>query len=130
MAAGTEPFDSVDTFNNPPDWRLRGSLGWQRGGLSTNLFVSHTDSYVDNRAGVDRPISAYTTVDARVAYAFRAGNSSGALSGLTVALSAQNLLDEDPPRTVVLTNFTDLGFDPTNASPLGRFVAVEIQKVW
>jgi outer membrane receptor protein involved in Fe transport len=130
LAAGTEPFDSVDTFNNPPDWRLRGSLGWQRGGLTTNLFVNHTDSYVDNRTGIDQPISAYTTVDARVAYAFGPRNASGALSGLTVALSAQNILDEDPPRTAVLTSFTDLGFDPTNASPLGRFVAVEIQKVW
>lgn len=130
LAAGTEPFDSVDTFNNPPDWRVRGSLGWQRGGLSTNLFVSHTDSYVDNRTGVDQPISAYATVDARVAYAFGPRNASGALSGLTVSISAQNLLDEDPPRTAVLTQFTDLGFDPTNANPLGRFVAVEIQKVW
>jgi hypothetical protein len=26
--------------------------------------------------------------------------------------------------------FGDMGFDPTNADPLGRFIAVEIVKAW
>jgi hypothetical protein len=71
----------------------------------------------------------------RVAYDFSSRFSSGALSGLVVALSAQNVLDEDPPRTAVTppvfgVGSFDTGFDATNADPLGRLIALEISKSW
>ena len=115
----------------PPELRLRGFTSWQYGGLTTNLFVNYTDSYVDNRTITPTPISSYTTVDARVAYSFA---SKGFLSGVTLAANVQNALNEDPPETVVLTPVGaptfDLGFDPTNANPLGRFFAIEFTKTW
>jgi iron complex outermembrane recepter protein len=124
------PFDSVDTIYNPPHWRLRGSSGWQRGGWAASLWVNHTDAYTDNRSPVTVPVDAYTTVDVRMAYDFTNRFSSGLLSGLTVAMNVQNLLDEDPPHTVLRIDRRDSGFDPTNANPLGRFVALEISKSW
>jgi iron complex outermembrane recepter protein len=124
------PFDTVDTFYNPPSFRLRGSLGTQYGSWSANLFVNHTDSYTDNRLGTHARMDAYTTVDAHLAYDFKRVFPEGVLSGLTAFLSVQNLFDEDPPKAAILESFRDMGFDPTNANPLGRFVGVGLTKVW
>jgi iron complex outermembrane recepter protein len=126
----SEPFDTVDTFYNPPDWRLRASLGWQRGGWGAHFFVNHTDSYVDNRTTIPVPISSYTTMDMRVAYDFGERSGSGALAGLAVSLNVQNLFDRHPPHTSVVGIDSDMGFDPTNANPMGRFLAIEMTKAW
>lgn len=128
LTASSDEFDSVDTFNNPPDFRIRGSLGWQRGGWNGNIFVNHTDSYEDNRFPEPRHIASYTTVDMRLAYAF--GTTNRSLSGLTVALAMQNAFDRDPPHTSAIFPDTDLGFDPTNANPMGRLLSVELVKSW
>jgi iron complex outermembrane receptor protein len=124
------PVDLVDTIYNPPDWRARAFIGWQLNGWSANLFVNHTDSYTDTRFMPRPDIDAYTTVDTRVAYDFSSAFKNSFLSGLTVALSAQNVLDEDPPTVRFQVNTADSGFDATNASPLGRFIALEISKTW
>ena len=124
------PVDTVNTFNNPADLRMRSYASWQLKGWTTNLAVNYTGSYEDNRPIRPVPISSYTTVDARLAYSFADRFSSGFLSGFTVAASVQNLLDEDPPRTAVVDAVSDLGFDPTNANALGRLVSLEFTKTW
>ena len=75
-------------------------------------------------------IDSYLTFDVNLAYDFN--EASGLLSGTTLALSAVNLFDEDPPPTRVRPNtgVYDLGFDPANASPLGRLVSLELTKLW
>lgn len=119
-------FDTVGTFFNPPDWRARGFMGWQRAAWSANIFVNHSDSYIDNRAVSVVPVGSYTTVDARLAFEF----NSGILSGTKLSVSAQNLFDRDPPRTAIVDAFRDMGFDPTNANPMGRLVSIELVKTW
>lgn len=122
--------DTVDTVYNPPSYRARAFAGWNLGGWSTNVFVNHTDSYTDNRVvGAPVSVDAYTTVDLRVAYDFTNRFNSGALSGLVVALSATNVLDEDPP-SLALVGVFDAGYDGTNADPLGRLIGLEITKSW
>jgi outer membrane cobalamin receptor len=127
----SQPQDTIDTYNNPPHWRARGSFGWRRGGLATNLFVNHTDSYVDNRipAAVVQ-VSSWTTVDLRFAYDFSSQFKDGVFSGLTIAAGAQNLLDEEPPRTAIVSLASEVGYDPANASPLGRLISIEVTKSW
>ena len=75
-------------------------------------------------------IDSQTTVDANVGYSF--GESAGLLSNAAVALGAINVFDEDPPFTRIRpgTNEFDLGFDPANASPLGRLLTVDVRKHW
>jgi iron complex outermembrane recepter protein len=127
VTSATAELDTVGTYQNPPEFRGRAAFGWNRGGLQTNLFVNYTDSYIDNRvltAPVD--VDPYTTVDLRLAYRF----SNTVVPGLTVAAIGRNILDEEPPKTAVLQPITDLGFDPTNASPLGRQLGVEVLKTW
>jgi outer membrane receptor protein involved in Fe transport len=123
--------ETVDTIFNPPNWRARGFIGWQMQGWAANVFVNHTDSYVDNRSLLRPAVDSFTTFDTRLAYDFSKRFSSGVLSGLTVAFNAQNVLDEDPPRVAIaIANSAEAGFDATNADPLGRFISLEITKVW
>lgn len=123
--------DLVDTYTNPPHWRARAALGWRRSGLSTDVFVNHTDSYVDNRLPTAvKPVGSFTTVDLRVAYDFSARFRGGILSGFTIAAGAINLLDEDPPRIAILAPVSDIGFDYANANPLGRLLSIELTKIW
>ena len=122
------PLDTVGTIYNPPDWRLRASFGWKRGGWSANLFLNHSDSYVDSRTPVPGPVASYTTMDARLAYEL--GGDSVLLSNLVIAASVQNATDRDPPHVAVLLDYSDMGFDPTNASPMGRLISIELAKKW
>ncbi|HEY5755446.1 MAG TPA: TonB-dependent receptor, partial [Steroidobacter sp.] len=123
--------DLVDTYINPPRWRARAALSWRRSGLSTDLFVNHTDSYVDNRVpSALKPIRSFTTVDLRVAYDFSSRFKGGVLSGFTIAAGAINLLNEDPPPTTITSPVSDIGFDYANANPLGRLISIELTKTW
>ena len=64
------------------------------------------------------PVDSLETLDASLDYAFD--------NGLSVSLSGQNLLDEDPP---IVLNGT-VSWDSQNASAIGRFLAVGITKSW
>ncbi|MBM0107285.1 TonB-dependent receptor [Steroidobacter sp. S1-65] len=135
VTANSAEIDTADTIYNPPSYRARGFVTWQRQGVAANMFVNHVDSYVDNRATTpvaNSKVDSLTTVDLRLSYDFSNKFSSGFLSGFSVALSAQNVLDEDPPSVFITpTSSTfDLGFDPVNADPLGRLISLEFVKTW
>jgi iron complex outermembrane receptor protein len=122
-------FDVLDTYANPTHLRARLGLGYRRGGWSLNTFVHRKNAYTDNRQAPNTPIEAYTTVDFNVAYRFAEGTSL--LANSSIALSALNLFDEDPPRTRVRgQGYYDLGFDTTNASALGRLLTIDLTKRW
>lgn len=127
--SSSAPLDRVNTYNNPPHFRLRASVGWVMSEWTVNLFGNYTDSYTDDRVpDASVPVSSWFTLDARLAYDAGRRFGTGLLSGVTVAASAQNLFNRDPPRTVLVNDFSDMGFDPANASPLGRLIAIELQK--
>lgn len=119
------PFrDVLDTFGNPVDLRARASLAWQLGGLSANVYLNYIDGYRNTAISPNVEVDSYETLDASIIYDF--GDSGAALSGLSLSLSGQNLLDEEPP--VVLNGI--YSWDNQNVSPLGRFVSVAVTKRW
>lgn len=131
VTSSSPPIDTVDTIYNPPEYRARASIGWRLQGFGANVFANHTDSYVDNRFTTRPSVDAYTTVDMRFAYDFSNRFNTGVLSGLTVALNAQNVFDKDPPKVgIFVANSAESGFDSTNADPLGRFISLELSKTW
>ncbi|WP_336952476.1 TonB-dependent receptor [Sphingobium aromaticivastans] len=117
--------ERVGTLGNPVDFRARGTLDWARGDVGATLSVNHVGSYTDNISVPARPISSWTGVDLQLRYEPRA--TEGWRKGLSLALTAQNLFDRDPP-------FVDrnLGFayDPANADVLGRFLSMQVKKRW
>jgi outer membrane receptor protein involved in Fe transport len=129
VTSTSAPNDTVDTVFHPADWRGRIGIGFDRGNWTSNLFVNHVDGYRDNQVVPAQPVDSYTTVDARIAYEFSPSSAKGVLSGLCLSAFVQNLLDTDPPE-ISTVGVSSLAFDPTNASPLGRFAGIEISKSW
>ena len=123
-APGLPFVDVLDTFSNPVDLRARASAGWRLNGWAANLYLNYVDSYRNTAVSPNVEVDDYKTVDAAVTYDF--GEERGALSGLSLSLNAQNLLDEDPP--VVLNGM--VSWDNQNVSPLGQFVSFVVSKRW
>ena len=113
--------DNVDKVGFPVDLRLRSSLSYRRGNFSSSFIANYVDSYTDNGSDQEAEISSWTTFDLSAAYALEAMDTS-------IRFNVTNLFDTDPP--FVASAIGLLGYDPTNASPRGRFIAVEIVKEW
>ena len=115
--------DLVGTLGYPSDFRLRSTLGWTHGAWSVTGALNYVDGYVDTISIPSRPVAAWTTFDAQIARTF--GRS--AKNGWTLALSAQNLFDRDPP---FVNSNAGVGYDAANASALGRFVSLRLTRRW
>lgn len=120
--------NQVNTLFNPVDLRIRGRLGYAHEGLTAHAILSHTNGYsVDNSPNA-ASIDSWTTVDLSVGYNTGKRLANSAFDNTTVRLSVLNLLDEDPPLAPSNPTFGIFGYDPTNATPLNRFIAIELSK--
>lgn len=110
----------VGIASYPVDLRARAALNWTRDTLGATFTLNYVDDY---RAETGRKIDSWTTADLQVRWT----PTGKRLEGLTLAASVQNLFDTDPP-------FYDspnyIGFDPTNADPLGRVASLQLTKRW
>jgi outer membrane receptor protein involved in Fe transport len=88
------------------------------------------DGYPDDRRPVRQQVGSFTTVDLGIAYTFATG-PAGSVKPFRIAFNVGNLFDQDPPRLLPdpLTT-AGLGYDPVNASGRGRFVSLQLRKVW
>ena len=68
-------------------------------------------------------VEGWTTADARLAWS----PSASSFGGLEAALSIQNLFDRAPPFYDAAGGF---GFDPGQANPFGRMVALQLIRRW
>lgn len=129
LAPGAPAIETLNLLNEPIDLRLRGSVVWSRDDLSAALFLNYQDDYRNTDAESSH-ISSWTTIDAQLGYAFD-GSAAGLLDGLSLSLSVQNLFDRDPPFVASQGSpIAHPGYDATNATPLGRFVALTATKTW
>ena len=113
----------------PVDLRLRAGLSWTRGPWGAHAAVNHADGYRDDRQAIVRPIGAFTTVDAGLAY--ETAEEDGLLGGMRLSLTAQNLFATRPPRLVPDPGSTrGLGYDAVNATGRGRVLTLQIRKTW
>ena len=122
----TPTIETLNTQFNPVDLHLRGQVGLSRGAFTGTLFANYVDSYATDSTQAARPIRSWTTFDLALSYRF--GEEAGWLEDTVIGLSAQNLFDQAPPATPPQTGSAITGYDPANASPVGRFVAVDIRK--
>jgi outer membrane receptor protein involved in Fe transport len=120
--------DALNILYGPVDLRLRAGITWSREAVSTTLFTNYRDSYRVSHEADSARISSWTTFDLYLRYQLAIGEP---LDGLSLALSVQNLFDEDPPYVEIPPGVNaNPGYDPTNADPLGRLVALQLTKAW
>jgi outer membrane receptor protein involved in Fe transport len=115
------------TVFNPA--RLNGRVGavWASGGLNVSGFVNYTSGVTNGFAPVPEKTASFTTLDTTIDYDL--GERADVLSGVTLGLSAQNLLNRAPP-LYTAAYATYVPYDATNYSAIGRFVSVSVSKHW
>jgi iron complex outermembrane receptor protein len=112
----------------PPKLRMRGGATWSYGSISTTGVLNYLGSEVNTFATGQPHVSSWTTMDLNLTYS---PPWTGWLSGSRASLSVRNLFDKDPPYVQYLSsNFPGANYDSTNASPLGRFLSLQVAKKW
>jgi outer membrane receptor protein involved in Fe transport len=127
---GAASADLIDGLYNPPRYRVRGGMNVSRGGLAASLNLNYLPSYPNTLVTPNEQIDSWFTADARLAYQFDAGAESAILRNFEIALAAENFTDEEPPAVTSNNPFSNFGYDPTNATPRGRFVTLSLRKSW
>lgn len=112
--------DALGRVGRPQRLRARAGATWSRGAWSAGLFANHVSA---GRDVSNRAVESWTTADARLAWS----PSASSLGGLEAALSIQNLFDRAPPFYDAAGGF---GFDPGQANPYGRMVALQLIRRW
>ena len=106
----------------------RANLGWHMDPIKADIFINYTESYYQPTSGAFTvngfyKVPASVTVDGTVAYDLPAFNSY--LSGTQVYVTIDNIFDEDPS-----SYNAAVGYDTTDANPLGRLVLFGLRKKW
>ncbi len=120
--------DVVDTVFNPVDLELRAIASLDRGSWGGSLALEYTDSYTNTEASPAVPVESWTTFDMQVRYSFDAGVRYALLQNSQFRLNINNLFNEDPP--FVDAGDPDFFFDGANASPIGRYISLDVVKTW
>ena len=117
----------VGTLGAPVQLRLRARATLTAGPYQAAAFVNFVDSYRNETVTPTEFVNSWTTVDLQLAYA---PVGTGLLHGVRLALDVTNLLNAAPPFVVNQSGISAVGYDADNASPIGRFVALELTKDW
>lgn len=135
---GAPVIDQVNNFGYPLRLRARAEAAWSGGvgpgELTLAGYLNYSNDYEIDQAllpvGVSSQytsIDSFTTVDLAVHYDF-GNDASSILDGIGLTVSAQNVFDAHPPFVVNTSSTASIQFDPSNASPLGRFVQFAVSK--
>jgi outer membrane receptor protein involved in Fe transport len=127
----TSPEETISgTVFYPPKFRSRLGITWQRGAWSAASFVNYVSKETDNtNTSLPVGVASWTTVDAQIKYEM--SNWGGFFRGMGIRVASQNLFNRNPPALGANSTFPpSIGYDSTNASPLGRFVSVTLRKDW
>lgn len=112
----------VGTAGQPADLRARVSAAWTHGPTTATFSLNHTgDLYTEAGLRMD----ALNTADLQVQWAPKSGR--GVWRGTSVALTVQNLFNQDPP---FYASPQKVAYDPANHDPSGRVVALQLIKAW
>lgn len=127
---GEAPARLSGTIFNPPDFKGRATATWRGGGCAITAAFNYVSSGWDNSTMPRVPVASWSTVDARMSYDFHY-TAWRWLHGVKGSVAVTNLLNRAPPQVrASATAYAGLGYDSTNASPLGRFVSVYLSKTW
>lgn len=132
-AEGLPPVSLRNSLGQPPDLRLSGVIAWSLSGFSSSLNVNYASSYRNTLFSPSVPIASFTVVGLQVGYQWADVPDSNFMRGFQVQLGVQNLFDRSPPYVGVPTGQVgtyNVGFDPANASPLGRVINIRLRKRW
>lgn len=121
-------FERTGAIYNPPRFRARAGLTVERGRWAVTAIANRQSNSTDAGVVPSAHIASQTLVDANIAYRF--GDVGGIWNRVGLDLSITNLFDLDPPYAAspAISYLDGIHYDATNASPVGRFVAITVRK--
>jgi iron complex outermembrane receptor protein len=126
---GGPTFGELNNIGFPLRLRMRGNVGWTEGPVSALLYVNYENGYNNTEVTPQEPVSSYTTVDVNVVFDVGKAVSGAWAKDLRVTAHVNNLFDKDPPYVnIPISPNGGGGFDPNNASGIGRLVSLQIGK--
>ncbi len=123
--ANQPPFDLSGSIFYPAKVNARLGAVWGSGGFTASIFARYVGGVTGRTSG--KKTSSFTTFDATIRYAF--GGLRGPWTGLELSFTGQNLLNRAPPLYTPVA-MTDVPYDSTNYSAIGRFLSVGLSKHW
>ncbi|MBY8823357.1 TonB-dependent receptor [Sphingomonas colocasiae] len=131
-APSSGPISQINQFGKPADFRAMSYAGFRHDQFSARLSANYITGYDNPITPASPHIDDWLTLDLTASYRF--AERSGPLKGLSAHFIVQNLLDAAPPYVAELGPGTTagliepIGHDPANASPIGRFISLELRK--
>lgn len=119
---GQAAIERIGTISFPVQFTARGSLGWRMGDFRSQITANYTDGYRNTNSTLVPLVDDYTTVDLDLSYTVR---GDGPIESARVGLNVRNLLDAEPPQVDIAG-----GYDPSQASALGRVVAITVSSTF
>ncbi|MCH1908677.1 TonB-dependent receptor [Stenotrophomonas sp. Y6] len=122
---GQAAFDLAGTIFYPA--RVRGRLGlvWTAAGFTVSSFANHTGGV--SYPALRQDLASFNTFDLALQYATARRGGTG--PGFEIGVSVQNLFDRAPPLYRPLAP-TDVPYDSTNASAIGRYASITVSAHW
>jgi iron complex outermembrane recepter protein len=108
----------------PPKYKIQGGLNWSRSSLGATAIFNYVPPENDNLLAAPGRVGCWATLDLQGSYSIV--RSQSMFSGISFRLGVLNALDKRP----ALLAQDPLGYDTTQASPLGRVVRIGLVKEW
>lgn len=128
VVAGQDAYELSGNVYWPTELRARLGAVWATGGFTSSIFANFADGVI-NRTSLNTTerTGSFTTIDTTLRY--KTADDKNSLSGLEIALYAQNVFDQAPPlHTPIAPKYVP--FDSSNFSAIGRYIGVSISKHW
>ena len=123
----TAPRNNVTgTLGAPVKLRLRGRAGIALGAFDGGIGVSHVASYRNLTVTPVERVRPWTTVDLQLGA--RIGDPDK--RSFRLVFSVNNLFDRDPPYAQFRSTGVNIGYDPEQASAVGRSFALQAVVGW
>jgi outer membrane receptor protein involved in Fe transport len=108
----------------PPKYKIQAILTWTRGPFGATGIMNYVPGAENNLVTPSTHIESWPTLDLQGSYTL--SRDGHWLDGLSVRVSLQNAFDRQPP----YVHGALLGYDNTQASPLGRVLRLALAKKW
>jgi iron complex outermembrane receptor protein len=108
----------------PPKYKIQVGLNWLRSSLAGTAIFNYMPTENNNLAATPERIGCWATLDLQGSYTIV--RSQSMFNGISLRLVLLNALDKRPAYLAQ----DPLGYDATQASPLGRVVKIGLLKQW
>lgn len=127
----TSPANNVvGTLGAPAKLRLRARTGIVVGAFDGGVGLNHVAGYRNPNVTPAEQVKSWTTVDLQLGVTIGSAADRNSARSLRLALSVNNLFDRDPPYAQFRSAGVNIGYDPEQASAIGRSFALQAVMAW